>query len=31
MAEEEDGEITFLPTNVSKIHVHMKQLIQSTF
>ena len=30
MAEEYDIEITFLPTNTSKIHLHMEQLLQNT-
>ena len=31
MAEEEDVEITFLPTNTSKIHLHVEQLLQNTY
>ena len=31
MAEEEDMEINFLPTNTSEIHLHMEQLLQSTY
>ena len=30
MAEEEDMEITFLPTNISEIHLHVEQLSTST-
>ena len=31
MAEEWDVEITFLPTNTSKIHLHVEQLLQNTY
>ena len=31
MAEEEDVEITFLPTNTSKLHLHVEQLLQNTY
>ena len=31
MAEEKDVEITFLPTNTSKIHLHVEQLLQNTY
>ena len=31
MAEEKDMEITFLPTNTSKIHLHVEQLLQNTY
>ena len=31
MAEEQDVEITFLPTNTSKIHLHMEQLLQNAY
>ena len=30
MAEEQDAEITFLPTNTSEIHLHVEQLLQNT-
>ena len=29
--EEQDGEITSLPINISKIHLHVEQLPQNTF
>ena len=31
MVEERDGEITSLPTNISKIHLHVEQPPQNTF
>ena len=31
MAEEEDMEITFLPTNTTKLHLHVEQLLQNTY
>ena len=31
MVEEWDVEITFLPINTSKIHLHMEQLLQNTY
>ena len=31
MAEEQDGEINFLLTNTSEIHLHVEQLLQNTF
>ena len=34
MVEEQDGEITFLPTFIcilKKIHLHMEQLLKKTF
>ena len=31
MAEEKDVEITFLPTNTSKIHLRVEQLLQNTY
>ena len=31
MVEEWDVEITFLPTNTSKIHLHVEQLLQNTY
>ena len=30
MAEEEDVETTFLPTDTSEIHLHAEQLLQNT-
>ena len=30
MAEDQDVEITFLPTNTSEIHLHVEQLLQHT-
>ena len=31
MVEEYDVEITFLPTNTSKIHLHVEQLLENTY
>ena len=31
MVEEEDVKITFLPTNTSKIHLHVEQPLQNTY
>ena len=31
MAEKQDGEINFLLTNTSEIHLHVEQLLQNTF
>ena len=31
MAEEKGMEITFLPTNTSKLHLHVEQLLQNTY
>ena len=31
MVEEKDVEITFLPKNTSKIHLHVEQLLQNTY
>ena len=31
MAEEQDLEMTFLPINTSKIHLHVEQLLQNTY
>ena len=31
MAEKKDMEITFLPTNTSKIHLHVEKLLQNTY
>ena len=31
MAEEQDVEITFLPTDTSKIYLHVEQLLQNTY
>ena len=31
MAEEQDGEINFLPTNTSEIYLHVEQLLQNTY
>ena len=31
MAEELDVEINFLPTNTSKLHLHMEQLLQNNY
>ena len=31
MVEEQDEEITSLPTNISKIRLHVEQLPQNTF
>ena len=30
MAEEKDGEITFLPTDTVEIHLHVELLLQNT-
>ena len=29
--KEEDVETTFLPTNISEIHLHVEQLLQNTY
>ena len=31
MVEEQDVEITFLPTNTSEINLHVEQLLQNTY
>ena len=31
MVEEQDGEITFLPTHTSEIHLHVEQPLQNTY
>ena len=31
MVEEQDVEITFLPTSISEIHLHVEQLLQNTY
>ena len=31
MVEESDMEITFLPTNTSKLHLHVEELLQNTY
>ena len=31
MAEEQDMEINFLPTDTSEIHLHVEQLLQNTY
>ena len=31
MAEEQDSEITFLPTDTSEIHLHVELLLQNTY
>ena len=31
IAEEQDVEITFLPTNTSEINLHVEQLLQNTY